>query len=125
VTWGDHILDLDNPSQQRQIDITIRRDGKLTLVECRHHESRQDVQWIEELMGRRASLSANTIITVSSSGFTTGALKKANRYGIIPHDFRQLTDLEVKSWDGKWPSRSTSTSILPWSFRDASSATLS
>jgi len=35
VTWNDHVPDLDNPSQQRQIDVSIKRDGKLTLVECR------------------------------------------------------------------------------------------
>ena len=29
VTWDDHIPDPDNPSQPRQIDITIKRDGKL------------------------------------------------------------------------------------------------
>ena len=98
VTWDDHIPDPDNPSQRRQIDITIRRDGKLTLVECRQHESRQDVQWIEELIGRRASLAADAIIAVSSSGFTAGALKKAKQYGVFTRDLRQLTDLEVKSW---------------------------
>ena len=100
VKWDDHIPDPDNPIQQRQIDITIRRGGKLTLVECRDHRSRQDVQWIEELMGRRLSLRADAIIGVSSSGFTTGALKKAKQYGIILRDLRQLTDLEVKSWGG-------------------------
>jgi len=64
----------DNPSQPRQIDITIKRDGKLTLVECRHHRSRQNVKWIEEMMGRRVSLEADCAIAVSSSGFTSGAL---------------------------------------------------
>jgi hypothetical protein len=50
------------------------------------------------LIGRCASLSADAIIAGSSSGFTTGAVKKANRYGIIPRDLRELTDLEVKGW---------------------------
>jgi hypothetical protein len=98
VTWNDRVVDPDNPSQQRQIDITITRDGKLTLVECRQHKTRQDVQWIEELIGRRLSLEADSIIAVSSTGFTAGALKKAKRHGIITRDFSQLTDLEVKSW---------------------------
>lgn len=98
VTWDDHIPDPDNPSQPRQIDITISRDGKLTLVECRDHQSRQDVQWIEELIGRRASLRADAIIAVSSSGFTAGALTKAKQYGIIPRDLRELTEREAKDW---------------------------
>ena len=98
VTWDDHIPDPDNPSQPRQIDITIRRDGKLTHVECRDHQSRQDVQWIEELIGRRASLRADAIIAVSSSGFTEGALRKAKQFGIIPRDLRKLTEREVQGW---------------------------
>ena len=98
VTWDDHIPDPDNPSQSRQIDVTIRRDGKLTLVECRHHQSRQDVQWIEGLMGRRVSLGADAAIAVSSSGFTSGALKKAQAQGIITRDLLELTEIEVKRW---------------------------
>lgn len=98
VTWDDRVPDPDNPSRRRQIDITIRRDGKLTVVECRDRRSRQDVQWIEELYGRRRSLNGDAIIGVSSSGFTTGALKKAKRLGVILRDLRQLTDLEVTSW---------------------------
>jgi hypothetical protein len=98
VTWNDHIPDPDNPAQRRQIDLTIERGGKLTLVECRKHKSRQDVQWIEELIGRRMSLGADALIAVSDSGFTTGALKKAKAYGVIPRDLSQLTDPEIKSW---------------------------
>lgn len=56
VTWDDRIPDPDSPSQPRQIDVSIRRDGKLTRVECCIHKEPQDVTWIEELMGRRTSL---------------------------------------------------------------------
>jgi hypothetical protein len=98
VSWDDHVPDPDNPAQQRQIDVAIRRNGELTLVECRQHKSRQDVQWIEELIGRRTSLGAQSVIAVSSSGFTTGALRKAKRHGITSRDLKQLTDLEIRSW---------------------------
>jgi hypothetical protein len=98
VTWDDHIPDPDNPSQLRQIDITIRRNGNLTMVECRQHQSPQDVQWIEELIGRRASLRADSAIAVSSSGFTSGAIRKANAHGIILRDLEELSEREVKKW---------------------------
>jgi hypothetical protein len=98
VTWSDHVPDPDNPNQQRQIDVTIRRDGKLTHVECRKHKCRQDVKWIEELIGRRTSLRADAVIAVSSSGFTAGALRKAKSHGVIPRDLCQLTDTEIKNW---------------------------
>lgn len=61
VTWNDRIVDPDNPSQMRQIDITVRRDSSLTLIECRLHSDPQDVQWIEELIGRRTSLKADIV----------------------------------------------------------------
>jgi len=98
VTWNDHIPDPDNSSQSRQIDITIERKRKLTIVECRKRQSPQDVQWIEELIGRRTSLRANGVIAVSSSGFTAGAVKKATAHGIVLRDLRQLTEAEVEDW---------------------------
>jgi Restriction endonuclease len=98
VTWDDHIPGPDNQAQARQIDVSIRRDGKLTLVECRDQQCRQDVQWIEELIGRRTSLGADAVIAVSSSGFTTGALKKAKRHGVVTRDLKRLTDAEVRAW---------------------------
>ena len=98
VTWNDHIPDPDNPEQPRQVDITIIRKGRVTHVECRHHKTPQDVQWVEELYGRKASLRARSIMGVSSSGFTEGAIKKAERLGVILRDFRTVTDEEVRDW---------------------------
>ena len=61
VTSNDHIPDPDNPTQLRQIDITIRRDGKHdSLLNAGLSRSRQNVKWIEELIGRRQSLLART-----------------------------------------------------------------
>lgn len=56
------------------------------------------MQWIECLIGRRISLGAQSVIAVSSSGFTAGALAKARRYGIITRDLQHLTDKEVEHW---------------------------
>lgn len=98
VKWDDHVPDPDNPSQMRQIDVSIRRDGLLTLIECRLHGRPQDVMWIEELIGRRASLSASAVVAVSSNGFTDGAKKKAAAYNVALRDFRSLGDDEIRSW---------------------------
>jgi hypothetical protein len=43
VKWNERISDPDNPEQLRQIDVTIRRDDKLTMVQCRIHSAPQDV----------------------------------------------------------------------------------
>lgn len=98
ITWNDRIPDPDNPKQPRQIDITIRRDNKLTLVECRIHKEKQDVKWIEELIGRRASLKGDAVIAVSASGFTEGAILKAKKFGIILRDVVSLTEEEISAW---------------------------
>ena len=98
VTWNDHIPDPENPAQPRQIDVTIKRGDALTLVECRQHKSRQNVKWIEELIGRRVSLGAQSVIAVSSSGFTEGAVNKARKHGIILRDLQKLTEQEVTGW---------------------------
>jgi len=98
VTWNDHIPDPDNPQQPRQIDITIRRDGALTIVECRLHKSRQGVKWIEELIGRRSSLRAASAIAVSASGFTRGAIQKAKSFGIFLRDLKELTTRDIEQW---------------------------
>lgn len=98
VVWNDHVPDPDNPKQPRQIDVSIRRDGRLTLVECRLHNTRQGVKWIEELMGRRTSLQAAEAIAVSDAGFTKGAVRKAKRFGILLRDLGNLTDAEISAW---------------------------
>jgi hypothetical protein len=98
VKWNDHVADPDNPSQMRQIDITIKRGEQTTLVECRRHRRPQGVKWVEELIGRRQSLVADGVIAVSSSGYTKGALLKAQRYGVTLRDLRRLTDADVQSW---------------------------
>ena len=101
VTWDDHLPDPDNPEQLRQIDISIKREGKLTLIECRIHKKRQDVKWIEELIGRRKSLCADAIIAVSASGFTRGAILKAKAHGVILRDILSLTEQEISNWGKK------------------------
>lgn len=98
VTWNDRIPDPDNPTQPRQIDITIKRGDDLTLVECRLHKEPQGVKWIEELMGRRPSLRAASVIAVSNSGFTKGAVAKAKAYGIFLRELDELSPDEVQAW---------------------------
>lgn len=101
VTWNDHLPDPDNPSQPRQIDVSIRRNNALTLVECRIHAEPQGVQWIEELIGRRSSLKADAVIAVSASGFTRGAILKAKAYGIVLRDIKSLSEEEIRAWGGR------------------------
>jgi hypothetical protein len=97
VTWNDRIPDPDNPVQLRQIHVTIH-ELAATTIECRLSRRAQDVKWIEELIGRRQSLGAHTVIAVASAGFTAGAKRKASRYGVLLRDLCALTEHEIASW---------------------------
>ncbi|WP_244462751.1 restriction endonuclease [Phaeobacter gallaeciensis] len=98
VTWDKHIPDPDAPTQQRQIDIEIRRPDALVHVECRHRRQPQDVMWVEELIGRRVSLGADLMIAVSSSGYTNTAKIKAEKHGILLRELEQVSEQEVLTW---------------------------
>lgn len=113
VEWNERIPDPDNPKQGRQVDVLVKKDGFINLIECRLHKEPQDVKWIEELMGRRISLGANSIVAASASSFTSGAIKKANRYGVILKDLNTLTEEEISSW-----SRSVEVSVFYYRYEN-------
>ena len=98
VEWNERIPDPDNPSQPRQIDVTIRKGDLFNIVECRLHKEKQDVKWIEELIGRRLSLEADSVTAVSSSGFTSGAIRKAIRYGVTLNDTVDISHDYIAKW---------------------------
>lgn len=97
VIWNERVPDPDTGSL-RQIDGIIKRDGKTIHIECRNHNSPQDVKWIEELIGRRESLQADGIIAVSLSGFSQPALSKAKAKGVITRALSEMTDAEIETW---------------------------
>ncbi len=98
VSTNVRVSDPDNPGQSREIDVVIQRDGLTTYVECRLRKGKQDVKWIEELIGRRTSLRVDRVLGVSASGFTEGAIRKARAYGIAIRDLRTLSRSEVLKW---------------------------
>lgn len=101
VTWNDKIPDPDNPKQLRQIDITIKRNNEITHIECRSHNVPQNTKWIEELYGRKVSLQATSMIAVSDSCFTKGAIQKAKKLGIFLCKLSKLSEIEIKNWGKK------------------------
>ena len=101
VTWNDRIPDPDNPKQSRQIDISVKINDEFIHIECRYHKAKQNIKWVEELFGRKVSLEASSIIGVSSSGFTDGAIKKAKKLGVFLCNLNELHDEAIKSWGKK------------------------
>lgn len=116
VTWNERIPDPDNPGQPRQIDVSIRRGNSLTIVECRLHRRPQDVNWIEELAGRRLSFRADAVIAVSASGFTIGARRKASAIGVVLRQLEELSDDEIQNWGRQVGVQLTTCRFLECSF---------
>jgi len=51
-------------------------------IECRGHQRRQGVRWVEQMHSKHERLPTNLLILVSSSGFTGPAISKSNSYDI-------------------------------------------
>jgi Restriction endonuclease len=97
----NHVLDLDT-GECRNVDATIRfeEQGRAVFValECRRRGRRQTVQWVEELVAKKASIGATRLIGVSSHGFAKNAIKKASVRGVELRSARALADASVAEW---------------------------
>lgn len=66
-------------------------------IECRDYKRKQDKTWIDELVGKYRDLSIDTVVAVSSSGFTKGALEKATACRIRALTLREAI---AEDWNG-------------------------
>jgi len=98
VSWDASIPDIEVPNITRQIDVLLERDGKKVIVECRNHKRPQDIQWVEHLDSKKLSVGADAVIGVSSSGFTSSALKKAEARGVFLRHLEKISEDELSSW---------------------------
>ena len=71
---------------EREIDILIEWKFAGTnlqmAVECRDYTRQQNIQWVDQLIGKYKDLKINKIIAVSSSKFYLPAKRKAGEHGI-------------------------------------------
>lgn len=85
VTESEELIDLAT-GERREVDVLVRAvvgQHKVALaIECRDHQRRADVTWIDNLIGKYKNLPVSSVIAVSRSGFTKNALKKAEMNNI-------------------------------------------
>jgi len=66
---------------EREVDILLQRRIFATdlriAVECRGRKDKDDIKWIDDLIGKYRDLDINKVIAVSKSGFTPAAKQKA------------------------------------------------
>lgn len=66
---------------EREVDILLQKDIFGTpiriAVECRGRTNKDDIQWIDGLIGKYRDLPIDKVIAVSKSGFSKSATEKA------------------------------------------------
>lgn len=97
VTESAQVPDVDGVL--REIDTLVEVDlpvGTLSLAfESRDRSRRSDIQWIEELIGKRNSLpTIGHFIAVSRKGFTSTAIAKAQRNGIRLMSLQKANEID-------------------------------
>lgn len=97
----DRILDSETGTK-REVDVSIRcsvgTHNFLTVIECRDRKPPQDVTWIEQITGKTKAIKADKIIAVSTSGFTEGAKRKAEKNNIVLRTLEEFNVAETISW---------------------------
>jgi hypothetical protein len=95
-------------SVEREVDILVEsRVGDIVVrlgVECRDRARRDDIEWVDQLIGKYRDLPVDKIIAVSSSGLTRAAQEKAAANRI---EVRTLTE----ALDADWPKELVKTQI--------------
>ena len=51
-------------------------------VECRDYTRQQNIQWVDDLIGKYHDLKVNKVVAISSSKFYMPAKRKASEHGI-------------------------------------------
>ena len=82
----------------REFDVVIDHDTEdslMTVIECKEHKNRLDIQYIDAFFGKCSSFNnISRMIMVSSSGFTKNAIAEANGKGIELHTVSDIKDTE-------------------------------
>lgn len=107
VTESKELIDLVS-GEKREVDVVVETSvaGHDTIIsiECRDHQRKQTVEWVEQAQAKHERLPTNLLVLVSSSGFTAKALVKAKSYGIkaitpgqvTPHFVGQIVNAKAK-----------------------------
>ena len=94
-----HNVVLDGKYGKRQIDVLLENKifglDFLTIIECKDHNRKLSIKYIDEFSSKLNDVNANKGILVSRKGFSTQAIKKAKDYGIT---LCTINDFESADW---------------------------
>lgn len=88
---------------RREIDTLIEVEAGLTrvrvAVESRNRKRKDDIQWIDDLIGKYANLPVDRVLAVSSAGFSSSAKQKAALHNIEILSPQEIVDTD---WSSKF-----------------------
>ena len=104
VQSPDKLLDKVT-GELREVDVSIRNSREksqpvVLIIECRDRVAVQDVLWIEQLVTKQKDIEIPKIIAVSSSGFSSSAMKKAEFHKIETRSTKEVTLKDFAGWLG-------------------------
>ena len=101
VTSPDRVRSLLT-GRGREVDASIRAtigsSEILVTIECRRRNATQDVTWLEQLGCKKQAIGAARTIAVSSSAFSSDALRVAGHYGIDLRILSKISDTDMQNW---------------------------
>lgn len=87
---------------EREVDIlmeeTVCGFPIRIAMECRGRKGKDDIEWIDGLIGKYQDLPVNKIVVVSKSGFSSGARTKAAAHDIATYTLEQALETD-------WPAQ--------------------
>ena len=87
----------------REVDILMEHktaDMAMSIaVECRARNRKDDIEWVDNLIGKYIDLPVDKIVAVSKSGLTAAAIKKAAAHKI---EVRTLTQALRSNWPNEF-----------------------
>src|SRR3954463_894062 len=99
----------------REVDVVIRsKVGEhevIVCVECREHQRKASVEWVEQMAMKHNSLITSKLILVSAKGFSRAAGVKAESLGIDIYSFDEAIETDWTALVGK------ELSLAMWAFR--------
>lgn len=98
VKSPEYVVGQDS-GETREIDVSVRGKFASTeifvMFECRRREGVEDVRWVEQVATKRGDVKASRAVMVSSSGFSAGARRMADRLNVELRTVRELTPAEL------------------------------
>jgi hypothetical protein len=97
-----HKLTDRSTGQPREVDIyieeTLRGQTHRSIIECRNHGKPVNVEYVEQLVTKKADIGDPFTYVVSKSGFTKGAIKKATFHSIGLSTLSETADPLWPEW---------------------------